>query len=68
MAASTQRIAALEAEVAQLRDQVASLAASQRGVKVLEAFGLVSDARYQGAVAASQPRPRHLRVLPGGAP
>jgi hypothetical protein len=70
MATSTQRIAALEAEVARWRDLVEpTIAMTELIWKAGYATGQASTvgATYRAAAAASQPRPRHLHAVPGGA-
>jgi hypothetical protein len=70
MATNAQRIAALETEVARLREDLS--ATRHVGQIFFEAgrdFEVTcgADAKYRAAAAASRPRPRHLQMVPGGA-
>jgi hypothetical protein len=73
MAADARRIADLEAEVAELRVVCDDVRAIRRIVEAAyhagqyDATESAEAGKYRAAAAASQARPRHLLLVPGGA-
>jgi hypothetical protein len=68
MTRAKQRLADLEAAVAELRSELTATSVCI-GAAWKDGFATAQDDadRYAAAAAASQPRPRHLQLVSGGA-